>query len=500
MAGIFLFAGILCAHAAPSKDAVIQKYEKAIYLAEELNVYQQDVLHVVPKIQLAVQAILRNDFTQANRLLDDIHFDLKRLQSHQPMRMQRVLKLEWLQIYQDIIQKYAALALLAFFFIRIPYFRRRLYQNHLSATGRVYIAMLAGFCAVFFSFFDIMYYGESAWAFLDIQVIWITIGGLLGGFWAGLFLGMLAGALRLMLSLSFFKYFAVAVLTGVLSGMLSRRVKNYHQPGKIVILAGLGAGLVHGALVYLPFMFQLPWSFTCFSILFVALLEAVGIYIFFAMTAGILREDKRKETENELLKTQFRFLQAQINPHFIYNALNTISAVCGKEGSQQGQHLTLQLADFMRGTLKRLDDLVTLKEEMEHLDAYLEIEKVRFQDRLQIEKKIQIPEPVWKMKIPFLILQPLVENAIKHGISPKEEGGKVTIGLRQEGEFLQVEIRDDGVGMNAVPATSIKSSGIGIQNVNQRLKNCFGEASQIQFTSEPGKGTLMYFKIKVKLK
>ena len=206
--------------------------------------------------------------------------------------------------------------------------------------------------------------------------------------------------------------------------------------------------------------------------------------------------------ERELLETKLLFLQAQISPHFLFNALNTISAICHRENASEARRLILNLADFFRRALKRVDDKITLREEMGYIDAYLELEKARFQERLQIRKEFNLPEFLWEARIPFLVLQPIVENAIKHGISKKEAGGTLVIRLAMENQCLSVEVTDDGPGEDLAKIEKIIQGrdvpadvGIGLQNINQRLIRLYGAESRLHFGGAPGHG----FSVQVRL-
>jgi len=376
-------------------------------------------------------------------------------------------------------------------------------ENWMTPSGKLLLPFLAGGLAIFLSFFDLTRYGESAWSFFDIQVVLTAIAGMLGGFWVGFFSGLIAGAFRWMLKPDVFSYFWVVLGAGVLAGLFSGWIKNYQTMGKQVFAGGLLIGLFHGMLIYLPTANFLPWPYLVMTIGFIAFLEATGIFIFFAVISAILRSEKRREIEQELLKSKLLFLQAQIRPHFLFNALNTISAICGKENALEARELVLNLARFLRRILKRADEMVTLREEMEYIDAYLEIEKARFQEKLKIEKQFEIGEERWNMKVPILVLQPLVENAVKHGISKKEFEGTVRIRFSENGDVLQVEISDDGAGMTAETLKNLlergasfgEGAGVGLKNIQQRLVYLYGRGHGLQFDTGLGKGTKVTVKI-----
>lgn len=197
-------------------------------------------------------------------------------------------------------------------------------------------------------------------------------------------------------------------------------------------------------------------------------------------------------------KAELKALQAQINPHFLFNALNTIVALVRTDG-EKARKLLIQLGEFFRKNIQRGDKFVTLRQELEHIRAYLSIEQARFGDSLSVVENIQSEAEDWQL--PALTLQPLVENAIKHGIYPKVEGGTVDISCWVKDNALQVVISDDGVGIEAErleeiyhkKGTSSQGMGLGLSNVNDRLKYLYGSGLLIE--SEQGKGTRILFSI-----
>ncbi|MBI4115739.1 MAG: histidine kinase [Candidatus Omnitrophica bacterium] len=486
-----------------SKEELLDKYEKAISLAEELNVYQEDILQILPKIRVASKALLRDNFEQANRLLDEALSDLNLLQAKRPRGIKAEVKLEWLEIYIEVLQKYAVLALLAYFLIRWPFFGKMLKTSLLSLNAKTLLSVFMSFFAILLSFLDFARYGESAWAFFDIQIVLITVSGLLGGAWAGLFSGMAVALFRWFLKPELPIYVAMAVAAGVLSGIFSHKIRNIQSSRKIGFGIGFFIGLLHGIVAYLPTIPFLPLPYVFFSVFFLALLEGTGVFIFLAVIGGVLREEARKEMENELLKTRLLFLQAQMKPHFLFNALNTIAAICGQENAQKARNLILRLSDFFRRTVKEGDEMVSLKEEFSYINSYLEIEKARFQNRLNIERNIDIEEASWSTQIPLLIFQPLIENAVQHGISKKETGGTLRIHITDKDNMLTAEIMDDGVGIDpslvnhllkGTDSTSGKL-GIGVRNVHQRLIRLYGSSYGLRFESQPGRGTKVIVKM-----
>lgn len=207
-------------------------------------------------------------------------------------------------------------------------------------------------------------------------------------------------------------------------------------------------------------------------------------------------EASKVEQHSALRATaEIKALQSQINPHFLFNALNTIVYYCRSQ-PETARSLLLNLADFYRNNLAKAGEWVDLETEIHHIDAYVQIETARFREKLQVI--YNFPEPYHK-KIPALILQPIVENAIKHGLYPKKSGGSITISgsWSSTGEYV-VSITDDGVGISAnkvkvllfeEPANCESRTSVGLINVHQRLQAIYGPEYGLTIKSEEKKGT-----------
>lgn len=210
------------------------------------------------------------------------------------------------------------------------------------------------------------------------------------------------------------------------------------------------------------------------------------------------------ENQGKLLKeAELQALQAQINPHFLFNALNTIISF-SRSDPEMSRNLLRHLGDFFRKSLLKDKKVITLAEELERIDAYLSIEQARFGPRLQVFKDIDAS--TLNYPLPPLILQPLVENCVKHGILPKPEGGAVYIQARSDGNNVNITIEDNGIGMPEESLTTClkgcnkKEGGIGLFNVNERLKNMYGLETTLSVKSTPGKGTVFHMKLPLKWK
>ncbi len=197
-------------------------------------------------------------------------------------------------------------------------------------------------------------------------------------------------------------------------------------------------------------------------------------------------------------KAELKALRAQINPHFLFNALNTIVSLC-RTNPEEARRLIIELSEFFRRSLKTSRDFVTIKEELELVDSYLALEKARFGARLTIVKTVG--DETLNVLIPAFTLQPLVENAVKHGLLAKEEGGTVHIAVARTGGDVAITITDDGQGISRATLSQVlvsgfgKGAGVGLSNVNERLKNIYGPKHALEIESVEGRGTVVHLSI-----
>lgn len=198
-----------------------------------------------------------------------------------------------------------------------------------------------------------------------------------------------------------------------------------------------------------------------------------------------------QQMQKELYEAKVSLMVSQIQPHFLYNSLTSIAMMCTKD-PKKARNATINFADYLRGNMNSLKQKapVPFTQELEHLKKYLMLEEMRFGDMLNIAYDIQTTDFV----IPQLSVQPLVENAVKHGVGMKEDGGTVTIATREEGDCYKVIISDDGVGFDTTkPVEDDGRSHVGMENVKQRLKELCN--ADVIIESEIGKGTVATIKI-----
>ncbi len=198
-------------------------------------------------------------------------------------------------------------------------------------------------------------------------------------------------------------------------------------------------------------------------------------------------EMKLEQQARLLLQARMEALQSQINPHFLFNTLNSISSLVRRD-PDSAREMIVKLGNILRRLLRKGDSFVPLREEVEFLDDYLDIEVARFgKDKLKVFKELE-PASLDHL-VPSMILQPLVENAVKHGFASKVDAGSIHIRSRSAGQRVVIEVEDDGVGMSA--ASTSTGTGIGILNVTERLQVVYGDAAEITLESQPGRGTLV---------
>lgn len=273
----------------------------------------------------------------------------------------------------------------------------------------------------------------------------------------------------------------------------------------LVALFGILATIVHDNLYHTSILhnsFGELMSVGIFQLLFVfsiisarRLIDAYehANYLNFHLGEALKKE---KEMTDELVKTEMSFLKAQIKPHFLYNSLSVITALSTKN-PQRTKELLYDLSDYLRGSFnfENYGGLTPIESELATVKAYLSIERERFQSKLNVEydidESIQIP-------VPLLTIQPLMENAIRHGIMKRSQGGTVGISVQRGVECTVISVWDDGEGISGVKLSEILGetafkSGVGLKNIQRRLIMNYGQGLEIQSTE--GKGTTITIRI-----
>ena len=235
----------------------------------------------------------------------------------------------------------------------------------------------------------------------------------------------------------------------------------------------------------------------------IILVVVLGLIFIISLLAPIwiTRPIKKQVTREQkrLRKAELDLLQAQINPHFLYNTLDAIvwSAEAGNQ--KQVVSMVVSLSDFFRTSLNRGKEIITIREELQHVRSYLEIQQIRYQDILSYE--ISVPEDIFEYRIPKITLQPLVENALYHGIKNRRGGGKIIVSGENKEDCILLKVIDDGMGMTKErkaeverglrEATPEESSIYGLYNINERIRLTYGGSYGIYLESEFEKGTVV---------
>jgi LytS/YehU family sensor histidine kinase len=214
------------------------------------------------------------------------------------------------------------------------------------------------------------------------------------------------------------------------------------------------------------------------------------------------RELREQEMGKLTTEAELRALRAQINPHFLFNALTTIGYLIQTAPPRALQTL-LRLTALLRAVLRSEGEFTTLGRELEVIESYLDIEHARFEQRLQVT--IDVPSRLRNVRLPPLILQPLVENAIKHGIAHKQIGGDVTVRARVDrisdsNRQLSIVVSDTGAGTTLEALKLGRRTGVGIANVQRRLECHYGDAASLEIHTTPGEGTVVEIRMPIDLR
>jgi sensor histidine kinase YesM len=219
---------------------------------------------------------------------------------------------------------------------------------------------------------------------------------------------------------------------------------------------------------------------------------AVGVYYVIRYFQGVQSQEQEKsELTLKNKEMQISLLKSQINPHFLFNTLNSINTLIGSS-KEQARKVITQLSDVFRYALdSHGDQMVRLVHELDFIDNYIRIQQIRFGDRMKFVKQVDFS--CLSVQIPPMILQPLVENSVKYGIAPKDEGGTIILTVKRFNNMIFFEVKDDGLGSNAKKVMDGSSSGVGIKNTDQRLRSIFGPGSGLRVHSNEWGYSVSFF-------
>lgn len=366
-----------------------------------------------------------------------------------------------------------------------------LVKDEYNRRDKMIIIILFSILSILGTYFGI-YITDNSLA--NSRPIGAIVAGYLGGPAVGVIVGSIGGLHRY--SLGGFTALACALSTvaeGAIGGGFRKLFKN---KGLSPTIAGLSAILaeITQMIIILIFSKDLNAAIELEKTIALSMIVINPIGVFLIITAidsskrlvdGEVKLLKLKE-ENKI--AELKALKAQIEPHFLFNALNVIGAYCRTDG-EKAKELILNLSNYFRSTLEIEGDFSTLERELVLIKAYVAIEEARFLNRLVV--KFEIDENLLNMKFPILLLQPIVENSIKHGILKKIDGGIVSINIEDKENKVLVKISDNGVGFEN--AEKSQSTGIGISNINNRLKLLYGEKYKLDILSSNSGSSVSFF-------
>ena len=420
----------------------------------------------------------------------------------------------------NLLIKLGVAAAVASALVRSVEFKKLLFREHRNLKQRIYLILWIALPLTFGVWFRLV---SKSFVAGDLTMETTILLGVLGG----RFTGMVGGSLLALPALLHGEWATLpfTLICGFLSGQLRKLADDQEEIWSFSPFVDLS--IYRWLRRNLPRPRPFEWQ-TMFFVLIVALrfmqtelsrnfahatfsLESptwwveVLIYATSIMVIGtelkiwssVRIQIKLEEQERLLLSARMEALQNQINPHFLFNTLNSVSSLV-RFDPDTAREMIIKLANILRRLLHNSEAFVPLSEELEFIDNYLDIEVVRFgRDKLRVVKEIE--EASLHVTVPSMLLQPLVENCIKHGLSSKIEGGSIYLRSRITDVGLIVEIEDDGVGMPVVPQESMNGSrrGIGMANVAERLQVLYGGGATMTVDSGRGKGTLIRLRVPI---
>jgi two-component system LytT family sensor kinase len=414
--------------------------------------------------------------------------------------------------------KLAVAASLASILTRSAAFQRMLLREERTLTQRVQMALACAAifgAGVFIRVYTRDFPAASTYQALDLGLEGSLVMGLLGGYVTG----MLSGVLISLPAMFVGELMTMPLLAaaGVMGGLLRDLAPDKEYIWKITPFPDITLyRLLRKSDLRLP-----VFTITCLGVILLAELLRSTIAMRFAkggvfaiqkhwtdMTPWMIaaqysitvfttilpikvwhssRYEKLLEQQQlRLNEARLAALSSQINPHFLFNTLNSVAALI-RQDPEQARQVVYKLSKILRRLLRKQDNLIPLREELSFIDDYLAIEMVRFGDKLRFSKDVG-PECL-DLLVPSMLLQPLVENSIRHGLASKVSGGTIRVRGLKAGPRLQILVEDDGVGIPEAKLARLFENGIGVNNVNERLKVLYGDNYKMWIDSRPGEGT-----------
>jgi len=420
----------------------------------------------------------------------------------------------------SLLVKLGTMAAIASVLARSKHFKAMLMRENRTLLGRLTLGLWLA--VVFGASVTVRIFGQNTYQGADLGLEGSLLAGLLGGYVTGLASGIVIALPAVFAG----EWLTLPLLAGigVLGGMLRdlapdaeeiwrfspffdlsvwrffRESRNYRRTAfHLIFLAAilvaeflrqtLGAMMMPKRVFYLHLD---PTHALTEIALYATTLFAVTIPL--KIWNNTRNEKKLEEQARLLVEARLAALTSQINPHFLFNTLNSVSSLI-RSNPDQARAMVVKLSKVLRRLLRMHDNFTTLAEELSFIEDYLSIEVVRFGDKLRFVR--DVADDTLAMLVPSMLLQPLVENSIKHGLSGKVEGGTIRIHTHRTESRLFLVVEDDGVGISETKLASLldHGMGIGVGNVNERLKVLFGDNYRMWIESQTGRGTRVQIEV-----
>ena len=408
----------------------------------------------------------------------------------------------------SLLVKLGAMAAIASLMARLSHFKALLMQENRTLEQRLSLAIW--FSVIFAVSVATRVASHNTYKGADLGLEGSLLAGLVGGYITGLLSGILISLPALHEPMTLLLLAGVGVMGGMLRDFAQdpeeiwrfspffdlnvwrffKENTNYYRTAFHLIL--------FAAILVAEFLRQILHSFG-HNPVFLLVPDAHGLSLaavyattLFAVTIPLkiwnnTRNEKKLEEQQRLLvEARLAALTSQINPHFLFNTLNSVSSLI-RSDPDQARVMLVRLSKVLRRLLRKHENFSALRDELSFIEDYLAIEVVRFGDKLRFEK--EIAEDTLEMLVPSMLLQPLVENSIKHGLGSKVEGGTIRIRTHRSESRLYLVVEDDGIGIPESKLATLLDHGIGVSNVNERLKVLFGNEYRMWIDSQPDRGT-----------
>src|SRR3989338_5615345 len=272
-----------------TKREVLKKYESVIVQSNQINIYGYDLSDVTFKLKRLTEILIANRFGQANDLLGEIERDLETIEARGPEKFKRERRLVWVEIFADFVQQFAFFVVIALLLLRLDVVRANLLRKpNRSSHWKLSLAFTSA--SILGGLIVLIRYGQSSWAFVDLQILFVGIGGLVGGIWVGVITGLVNALFRLMIVPGVNVYLAIPLVTGMATGLFCLRRPRGPLGTLDMLWGGLGIGLLHSLFMYLPIFSYLSLPSFLLAVASLSVAEGIMVFLFFAAAWQIFKE------------------------------------------------------------------------------------------------------------------------------------------------------------------------------------------------------------------